>query len=99
MKRIIECLFLLMVLFYVGEENSQVISGIQGEAKLNKWKIETEVRSYFGDLNFSNGFHPEKVLYKVGVGYDWIEFRHDCLHSLDKDLGKLSIKNYIQFRL
>jgi len=96
--KLIKFLFLITVLFYLGEENLQPIAGIQGEANFKDWTLKTEVRSYIAGVS-SQGFYPNKVLYKVGIGYGCIEIRHECEHLVDTINYGIPSRDIIAFNL
>lgn len=98
MLNILKYIFCFLVLFYVGEDGGQMISGIQGEVPINDFMIAAEVRSYIGKVN-ARSFSPDKVVYKVGLGYKNFRVYQECSHGVDKGLKNPYITNYVQVNL
>lgn len=87
-----------MTKLYIGEEGGKPIAGIEGEVKAEPFKAVVEVRSYIDRVEH-DGFYPNRVWYKVGLGTDNIMLNHYCYHAIDREkiLGEMKQGNEVVF--
>jgi hypothetical protein len=98
MKKWLLIISCLAVLFYVGEDSGQFVSGIQGEAKMGIAYLNGDIRSYIAGLS-NVGFQPNKVMYRIGGGIEWLRFYHECSHDVDRVVTGYPIINYVEVRI
>jgi len=95
LKHIAGFIFCFLIALYIGEDRGQMIAGVQTDVPFYDFSVQTDIRSYVNRFD-KRSFRPDKIMYKVGVGYKHIKIYQECVHGVDTTLPEYYIKNGIQ---
>lgn len=85
---ILPIILVFMFYVYIGEDNGNMITGMQGELNKDEFFINADVRTYIPSIA-SPFFSPNKVVYSLEAGNNWLRIGHECFHPVISEQRQL----------